>query len=66
MALSPKELIGALIAVVVGLSLYPVISDTVTDINETGTIGTLLDLIPLLYIIVIVAGVAGYVYMKAK
>jgi len=60
-----RTLIEALIGIVIGVALYPVVQSTVGNASATGTNATLLNLIPLLYIIVIVAGVAAYVYLKS-
>lgn len=62
--MSPRSLIEAVIGVVIGVSLYPVIDTVITDANVSGTNGTLLDLVPLIYIIVVIAGAAAYVYVK--
>jgi len=45
MSLSTKDIIGAVVGVVLGLALYPVITSSITTINATaGTIeDTLLD-----------------------
>jgi hypothetical protein len=45
-----KTLLEAVIGLVIGVTLYPVVADTITDANVSGTEGTLLDLIPLVYI----------------
>ena len=62
-----KDLISALIGIVVGVALFPVVNDEVQKVNTTGvTGGTLITLIPMLYIIIIFAGAVAYVYVGAK
>ena len=57
-----NKLIGGLLAVVVGLALMPVISDSTDALTGTGmvyentTTGSLINLIPLIFVIVIVVG----------
>jgi hypothetical protein len=76
-----NKLIGALIVVVLGLALLPLVADTVatlTQAPEVGppevvagvfydtTVGTLIQAIPILYVIMIVVGVTGYFYLTRK
>jgi hypothetical protein len=62
--MNAKTLIEAVIGIVIGLALFPVVQDSTTNANATGVTGTLLDLIPTIYVIVIVASAAAYVYFK--
>lgn len=58
-----KNVIGAVVGLVIGLSLFPVVNDTVNGINgTTGVTSTMLDLLPLMYVIILVAACAGYIY----
>jgi uncharacterized membrane protein len=68
MGLSTGDIITAVIGVVLGLSLFPVVTSAITTINATaGTIqDTLLDLIPVLYIIMLIVGIAGYLYVRGR
>ena len=66
------KLISALIAIVIGLALLPVVNDFATDVtNSTGalygtTTGALVDLLPVIYVIILVAGAVGYVVISRK
>lgn len=57
-----NKLIGALIAMVVGLALVPVVQDSVTTLTGSGgslegtTTGALVDLLPILFVVILVAG----------
>lgn len=68
MGLATGDIITAVVGVVLGLALYPVITSSITTINATaGTIqDTLLDLVPVLYIIMLIVGIAGYLYVKGR
>jgi len=67
MAISIKSLIGALVGIVVGLALFPVVKEQVDAINVTGvTGGTLVSLIPMIYILIIFGGAIAYVYVATK
>lgn len=62
-----KSLIGALVGIVVGLALFPVVNEQVTAINTTGiTGGSLIGLIPMLYILIIFGGAIAYVVATQK
>ena len=62
-----SKLIGALIAMVIGLALLPVVGDFAADLTGTGgqfestTTGALIDLLPVIYVIILVAAGVGYV-----
>jgi hypothetical protein len=62
--MNTRSLLEAVIGIVIGVTLFPVVQDTVDAVNATGTTATLLDLIPVVYIIIIVAGAAAYLYFK--
>ncbi len=67
MAIDIKSLIGALIGIVVGLALFPVVNEQVNAVNVTGvTGGTLITLIPMLYILIIFGGAIAYVYVASR
>lgn len=62
-----KSLLGAMLAIVFGVVLFPTVKDEVDKINTTGvTGGSLIALLPMIYIIVIVSGAVAYVYWGAK
>ena len=62
-----SKLFQAVIGIVIGLAMLPVVIDTVNDLitAHTGTFGTgaeaLVELIPLFYVIIIVVGAVAYV-----
>ena len=67
MAIELRTLIGALVGIVVGLALFPVVVEQVNSINTTGvTGGYLISLIPMIYILIVFSGAIGYVYVSAK
>lgn len=53
---TPGELIGALVAIVIGVSLYPTVQSVVDGVNATGTTESLLNLVPILFVIGVVVG----------
>ena len=67
-----NKLIQAMIAIVIGLALLPVVVDFANELTDTGgtlegtTAGTLVDLMPIMYVIVLLAGVVGYVYTSSR
>lgn len=66
------KLISALIAIVIGLALLPVVNDFASDLTNSGgalydtTTGALVDLLPVIYVIILVAGAVGYVVISRK
>jgi hypothetical protein len=62
-----KNLISALIGMVIGLALLPVVGDFAAELTGTGgtfedtTVGALIDLIPVLYVIIVVASAVGFI-----
>lgn len=61
-----KEIIGALVFLVVALALTPVIATFTTSAqgNLTGASATLVALVPLFYVIGVIVGVIGMLIMK--
>ena len=63
------KLIGAVIAIVIGVVLLPVVVDTVGDLNATtmadypGVIA-LTNILPLLFVVIIVGGALAYFKYK--
>jgi hypothetical protein len=62
-----SKLIQALIAMVIGLALLPVVGDFASELTGTGeqfegtTVGALIDLLPVLYVIILVAAAVGFI-----
>jgi hypothetical protein len=62
-----SKLIGALVAMVIGLALLPVVGDFASDLTGDGgqfedtTTGALIDLLPIVYVIILVAAGVGYI-----
>lgn len=67
-----NKLINAMILMVIGLALLPVVQEFTTDLTEgsepviEGTMATLVDLLPVLYVIIIVVGAVSYVATTAR
>jgi len=67
-----SKLIGALIAMVIGLALLPVVGDFAAELTGTGaqfegtTVGALIDLLPVLYVIILVAAAVGYIAVSTR
>lgn len=61
--MNPSKLIESGIAVAIGLAVFPVISDAVTNANLTGTAQTFGNMIPWVYLAGILMG-AVYLYIK--
>ena len=63
-----NRLIQAMIAIVIGLALLPVVANFAEQLTETDGVlegtpaGSLVDLLPVLYVIVLVAGVVSFIY----
>ena len=61
-----SRLIQAMIALVIGLALLPVVNGFVTDLTGVGgdfadtTTGALIDLLPVLYVIILVVAAVSY------
>ena len=62
-----SKLIQALIAMVIGLALLPVVGDFAEELTGTSgqfedtTVGALIDLLPVLYVIILVAAAVGFI-----
>jgi hypothetical protein len=67
-----SKLIGALVAMVIGLALLPVVGDFASDLTgdagqfEDTTTGALIDLLPIVYVIILVAAGVGYIAVGRK
>jgi len=67
-AISVKSIVGVLIVLIVGLSLLPVVIETVSTAaaSITGASKTLVNLIPLFYIIALVLACVYWAIGEAK
>ena len=67
-----NKLVGALIAIVIGLALLPVVYNFANDLTTSGgalngtTAASLVDLLPIVYVIILVAGAVGFVAISRK
>lgn len=67
-----RNLLQALIGIVIGLALLPVVATFASDLTGVGgqladtSVGALVDLMPILYVIILIAGAVGYVAYKGK
>jgi len=67
-----SKLIGALVAMVIGLALLPVVGNFAADLTGTGgqfedtTTGALIDLLPVIYVIILVAAGVGYIAVSRR
>lgn len=67
-----NKLMGALIGIVVGLALLPVVYDFANDLTTSGgalagtSAGALVDLLPIVYVIILVAGAVGFIAFSRK
>jgi len=63
-----RHLIEAVLAILVGLALYPAVQAATTAAVETENASAialvLLPLVPTVYVIILIAGAAAYVYAK--
>lgn len=67
-----NKLIQAMIALVIGLALLPVVFGFANELTESGgllhdtTAGSLVDLLPILYVIVLVVAAVSYMAIGKK
>lgn len=57
-------LIGIAIAIVVGVALVPVVTDTVNDLDTSATPSTVLnlaELLPIVFIAILIIGAVGFI-----
>ena len=66
------KIIAMVVSIVIGVALFPVISEFIDPLIESGgtyagtTTGSLLELLPTLVVLVLVAGVAAFVVLRKK
>lgn len=67
-----NKLMGALIGIVVGLALLPVVYDFANDLTTSGgalygtSAGALVDLLPIVYVIILVAGAVSFIAFSKR
>ena len=68
-----NKLIQAMIVIVIGLALLPVIMDFVNDLTGTdgaledeGALVSLVELLPILFVIILIVGAIAYVRTSSK
>lgn len=55
-------MIGAMVAVIIGVAVtIPVVDETITDANLTGTTGTIVGYLPLIIAIVLLVAIVGLI-----
>jgi uncharacterized membrane protein len=62
-----NKLLGALLAIVVGVAMLPTITDTINTLDTTSlpsAVVSLVDLLPILFVVIIVAGAVSYIRFK--
>jgi len=62
-----NRLLGALLAIVVGVAMLPTITGTINTLDTTtlpSAVVSLVDLLPILFVIIIVAGAVSYIRFK--
>ena len=64
-----NRLLGALLAIVVGVAMLPTITGTINTLDTTtlpSAVVSLVDLLPILFVIIIVAGAVSYIRFKSN
>lgn len=59
-----NKLIGALLAIVVGVTMLPTITDTIDSLDTSefpAGVESMVDLLPILFVVIIVAGAVTYI-----
>lgn len=59
-----NKLLGAMLAIVVGVAMLPTITETIDDLDTSelpAAVETLVDLLPVLFVVIIVAGAVAYI-----
>lgn len=62
-----NKLIGALLAIVVGVTMLPTITDTIDSLETSdfpAGVESMVDLLPILFVVIIVAGAVAYIRFK--
>ena len=64
-----NKLLGAMLAIVVGIAMLPTITDVIAGLDTTTlptAVASLVDLLPILFVIIIVAGAVAYISFKRE
>lgn len=64
-----NRLLGAMLAIVIGVAMFPTVNDTIAglDLTEAPTaVTSLIDLLPILFVVIIVAGAVSYISFSRK
>lgn len=59
-----QKLLGAMLAIVVGVAMLPTITDSIDSIdtaNLPSAVQSLVDLLPVLFVVIIVSGAVAYI-----
>ena len=62
-----NKLLGALLAIVVGVAMLPTITSTINTLDTSSlpsAVVSLVDLLPILFVVIIVAGAVSYIRFK--
>lgn len=62
-----NKLLGAMLAIVVGVAMLPTITQTIDDLDTSElepAVESLVDLLPVLFVVIIVAGAVGYIRFR--
>lgn len=64
-----NKLLGAMLAIVVGIAMLPTITDVIGGLDTQtlpAAVTSLVDLLPILFVIIIVAGAVAYISFKRE
>ena len=64
-----NKLLGAMLAIVVGIAMLPTITDVIAGLDTTAlptAVVSLVDLLPILFVIIIVAGAVAYIGFRRE
>jgi len=62
-----NKLMGAMLAIVVGVAMLPTVTGTIAGLDLTAmptAVQSLVDLLPILFVVIIVAGAVSYIRFK--
>lgn len=62
-----NKLLGAMLAIVVGVAMLPTITQTIDELDTTElepAVESLIDLLPVLFVVIIVAGAVSYIRFR--
>lgn len=64
-----NNLLGAMLAIVVGVAMLPTINDTIEGLDTADmptAVQSLVDLLPILFVVIIVAGAVAFIRFKGN